>query len=78
MTPASGAPLFVGIGRTKDVDGDWRMVVMNSSGSSRVTAQMKVGVKTNVLLWIGLALLGAGLVSTAAGASLLLVSRKRG
>jgi hypothetical protein len=137
VTPATGSPLFVGVGRTKDVDGylrgvarsevtnfdsdgistrlkdqtgggpegapaqqsfwhattegtgtqtldwrprdgDWRMVVMNSSGSSHVTAQMKVGVQTNVLLWIGLALLGAGVVSTAAGASLLLVSRKRG
>jgi hypothetical protein len=129
VTPAAGAPLFVGIGRTKDVDGylrgvarsevtdfdshgvstrlkdrtggapegapaqqsfwratkqgtgtqtldwrprdgDWRMVVMNSSGSSHVTAQMKVGVKTNVLLWIGLALLGAGVVTAAGGVML--------
>jgi hypothetical protein len=134
VTPASGSPLFVGIGRTKDVDsylrgvarsevtdfdsdgistrlrdrtggapagaparqpfwratkegtgtqtlewsprdGDWRVVVMNSSGSSHVTAHMKVGVKTNALLWIGLALLGAGLVGAAAGMRLLLVKR---
>jgi hypothetical protein len=46
------------------------MVVMKSSGSSHVTAQMKVGVKTNVLMWIGLALLGAGVVTAAGGVML--------
>jgi hypothetical protein len=135
VTPATGSPLFVGVGRTKDVDGylrgvarsevtnfdsdgistrlkdpaggapsgapaqqpfwratkqgigtqtlewsprngDWRMVVMNSSGSSQVTARMKVGVKTNVLLWIGLALLGVGVVTAAGGLTLRLSKPK--
>jgi hypothetical protein len=135
VSPAAGSPVFVGVGRTNDVDrylrdvarsevtdfdddeaslrvkdanggapagapaqqsfwratqqgsgtqtldfkprnGDWRVVVMNSSASPHVAVHMKLGVKTKVLLWLGLGLIGFG-VATAAGGVMLRLSRPK-
>jgi hypothetical protein len=57
-------------------DGHWSMVVMNADGSASVSAGLSVAAQTNLLLWLGVAFLGVGvLVAGAAGASLYSRSR---
>jgi hypothetical protein len=57
--------------------GNWAIVVMNANGAPHVSAAVKVGAKTNLVLWIGLGLLVAGLISGGAGGAMLLTSRSR-
>ena len=48
--------------------GDWRVVVMNSDGSKGVHAGVRVGAKSNVLLWLGIgAATFGGLLAFGAG-----------
>jgi hypothetical protein len=63
----------------KTRDGDWRVVVMNADAASGVNADMTVGAKTDLLMWIGWPLLGLGLLVAGGGAVLLTVrSRNTG
>jgi hypothetical protein len=49
---------------TWDVEGgDWAVVVMNADGSAVVAAQVDAGLKTGVLLPMGLGITGAGIVT---------------
>jgi hypothetical protein len=61
----------------KPRNGDWRVVVMNASGSSGVDAHLKVGAKSDLLLWIGLPLLGLGLIGLFGGGALIVAGRSR-
>jgi hypothetical protein len=51
----------------KPRDGQWRLVAMHPGSTAGVDAHAKAGVKTDVLLWIGLPLLGLGLSGLAGG-----------
>ena len=46
-------------------DGDWRAVVMNEDASRGVSAEMSIGAELDSVLWIGLALLGVGMLFAA-------------
>jgi uncharacterized protein DUF4389 len=50
-------------------DGRWTVVVMNASGRPGVAADVSVGASAGWLVWVGLALLAAGLLSTAGGSA---------
>jgi hypothetical protein len=52
--------------------GTWVIVVMNSSGASDVSAAVRVGAKTNLLLWVGLGLLVVGLIAGGGGTAMAL------
>jgi hypothetical protein len=56
--------------------GTWTVVLMNESGGAPVRARVSMGVKTNLLLWIGLGLLLAGLIAGGGGTAMLLSSRR--
>jgi hypothetical protein len=60
----------------KPQPGKWRAVVMNSDGSRGVTAALELGARTDLLWWIGAALLGFGLIA-AAGAGMFYCSARR-
>ena len=49
-------------------DGEWRAVVMNEDASRGVSAEMSVGAELDSVLWIGLALLGVGILFAAGSA----------
>ena len=49
--------------------GNWRAVVMNADGSRGVTAELQLGARTSLLWWLA-ALLGLGIVASAAAAML--------
>jgi hypothetical protein len=53
--------------------GNWSVAVMNASGSRPVVAEIDLGAKTTVLLWIGVGLLALALVL--AGMALLLITQ---
>jgi hypothetical protein len=55
--------------------GTWSIVLMNASAAPRINAAVSVGAKTNLLLWLGLGSLLAGLIAGGAGAAMLLSSR---
>ena len=57
--------------------GTWAIVLMNATGAANVSAAVSVGAKTNLLLWLGLGSLLAGLIAGAAGGAMLLSSRSR-
>ena len=57
--------------------GTWAIVLMNATAAAHVSAAVSVGAKTNLLLWLGLGLLLAGLIAGAAGTAMLLSSRSR-
>jgi hypothetical protein len=57
--------------------GDWAIAVMNANGSPNVSAAVTVGAKTNVVLWIGLALLLLALICGGAGSAMLLSSKRQ-
>src|SRR5436309_14481557 len=57
--------------------GTWAIVLMNADGSPAVSAAVKVGAQTNLVLWVGLGLLVAGLVAGGAGGAMLWSSRSR-
>jgi hypothetical protein len=48
--------------------GRWTVVVMNADGSRGVQALVRIGLKTNLFLWIGLVLLAARLLAGGAAA----------
>jgi hypothetical protein len=50
-------------------DGDWRAVVMNVDGSRGVSSDLSIGAELDSVLWIGLGMLGVGLLF-AVGAAL--------
>lgn len=56
--------------------GRWALAVLNADGSPRTAADVRIAVKTDALLWLGLALLGLGLVTGVGGAALIAASRR--
>ena len=54
-------------------DGDWVVVVMNADASSGVTADLRIGAEIDSLIWIGVGLLGAGLLLGLVAAGLIYV-----
>jgi hypothetical protein len=56
--------------------GDWTIVAMNATGAPQVRAVVKVGAKTNVVLWTGLGFLLVGLIAAGAGVAMLVSSRR--
>jgi hypothetical protein len=57
--------------------GTWLIVLMNSSGAPDVSAAVRVGAKTNLVLWVGLGLLVVGLITGGGGTAMVLSSRSR-
>ena len=57
-------------------DGTWRVVLMNSDGSRGVSSDMSIGAELDSVLWIGLGLLGLG-VLFAAGTALAITGAVR-
>ena len=57
--------------------GTWQIVLMNSSGAADVSAAVRVGANTNLLLWVGLGLLVLGLIAGGGGTAMVLSSRSR-
>jgi hypothetical protein len=55
----------------KPRSGRWSVVVMRTDAARGVTADVNVGVRLNVLLWIGIGLLAAGVLIAGASAGLL-------
>lgn len=53
--------------------GNWSIAVMNASGSRPVVAQIDIGAKTTVLLWVGVGLLALALIL--AGMAALLITQ---
>ena len=49
-------------------DGNWRVVVMNDDASRGVSSDMSIGAELDSVLWIGLGLLGLGVLFAAATA----------
>ena len=58
-------------------EGDWRVVVMNADATAGVRAGLRVGAKTDVVLWIGLGLLGLAALAGGTGLALLAGHRSR-
>ena len=52
-------------------DGHWVVVVMNADGSAGVTADLRIGAKVDSLIWIGVGMLGGGLLLALAAAGLI-------
>jgi hypothetical protein len=61
----------------KVTGGDWTIVAMNATGAPHVSAAVKVGANTNVVLWIGLGFLLVGLILGGGGVAMLVSSRPR-
>ena len=57
--------------------GDWAAVVMNADGTARVRAETRVGVRTNIVLWLGVGMLVAGGALAGAGTALIVSGRRR-
>ena len=57
--------------------GSWAIVLMNANGTPDIRAAVRVGAKTNVLLWVGLGFLVAGLIAGGASGAMLWSSRSR-
>jgi len=57
--------------------GTWAIVLMNANGAAHISAAVSVGAKTNLLLWLGLGVLLAGLIAGGAGGAMLWSSRSR-
>lgn len=57
-------------------DGTWRVVLMNADGSRGVTSDMSIGAELDSVLWVGLGLLGFG-VLFAAGTALAITAAVR-
>jgi hypothetical protein len=57
-------------------EGRWAVVVMNADASRAVDADVSLGAKTSIVLWLGVGLLGGALVVGGVGAALLLAGRR--
>jgi hypothetical protein len=57
--------------------GTWAIVVMNSNAAPHVSAAVTVGAQTNLVLWVGLGFLLAGVIAGGAGGAMLWSSRAR-
>ena len=49
-------------------DGRWRVVVMNADASRGVSSEISIGAELDSVLWIGIGLLGLGVLFAAASA----------
>lgn len=49
---------------------------MNASGAANISAAVSVGVKTNLVLWVGIGLLVVGLILGGAGTAMILAGRR--
>lgn len=61
----------------KVAGGDWTIVAMNATGAPHVSAAVRVGANTNIVLWIGLGFLLVGLIVNGGGVAMLVSSRAR-
>jgi len=59
----------------KVTGGTWVIVLMNATATSNVNAAVSVGVKTNLVLWIGLGLVVVGLIFGGAGTAMIFSAR---
>ena len=57
--------------------GEWSAVVMNADGAAGVRVETRLGVDTDVVLWLGLAVLAAGGALAATGTALIVSGRRR-
>ena len=64
--------------RWKPRSGRWSVVVMRADAARGVVADVKVGVRLGLLLWIGIGLLAAGVLAAGAAAGLLVVGLRSG
>jgi hypothetical protein len=55
--------------------GTWAIVLVNASAAAHINADVSVGAKTDLLLWLGLGSLVVGLIAGGAGIAMLLRSR---
>lgn len=62
----------------KPRSGRWSVVVMRADGARDVAADVSVGVRLGILLWIGIGLLAAGVLIAGAAAGLLVVGTRSG
>jgi hypothetical protein len=62
----------------KPQPGDWRAVVMNADGTRGVTAELRLGARTQLAWWLGGALLGAAALAACGAAALFRRARAAG
>jgi hypothetical protein len=55
----------------KPTDGSWAVVVMNADGRAGVAADVSAGAEIDLLIWIAVGLLGAGVALMAGGGALI-------
>jgi hypothetical protein len=58
-------------------EGRWAMVVMNADGTAGIDADVRVGARTRLLVWLGGAFLIAGLLTAIAAAATLMTGRRK-
>ena len=56
--------------------GDWTLVVMNADGSRGVAAEVSLGAEADILLWIAIGLLIAGILLLAGGATMIVLGAR--
>jgi hypothetical protein len=56
--------------------GDWSIVAMNATGAPRVSADVRLGAKTNAVLWIGVGFLVVGLLFAGGGIAMLVAGSR--
>ena len=57
--------------------GEWSAVVMNADGSAGISVESQLGVRTDGVLWLGIAALAAGAGLAALGTALIVTGRRR-
>jgi len=56
--------------------GDWTLVVMNADGSRGVAAELSVGAEADILLWLAIGLLVAGVLLLGGGATMIVLGAR--